>query len=188
MIMIQMMHHRCILLLHFWCLMVTTTAWILPPPTCHRPSSSSSSSLRVKFDGTQWVAESKEEATGYGVVKTLLLYGPAPTLRRVLQPYEYNQAVLKFMATEGCSRDVAQGNMEYYFRNPNDWFARRLLEEKRGGERFDYITLEPTDLVLRLIWTGLVLLFFQQLFNKIATGEIDLTKNHQFDFLLQAFS
>jgi hypothetical protein len=173
------MHHAILLLL--W---LTVATALVVPTTTRRPSTSS---LRVKFDGTQWVAESEQEATGYGILKTFLLYGPTPTLRRLLQPYEYNQAVLKFMASEGCSRMVAQGNMEYYFRNPNDWFARRLLEERRG-ERFDYCTLEPTDLALRLIWTGLVLLFFQQLLAKIASGEIDLSKNHQFDFLMNAFS
>jgi len=138
----------------------------------------------AKFDGEQWVTESDAECpeAGYGVGRTFLRYGPTPTVRRIFQPQEYEQAVLKFMASELCDRDVAQGNMDYYMRNPNDWFAMRMKEEKTGV-KFDYVTIERKQVVLVLVWTALLLLFAQQFIAKVSSGEIDFSKNHQFDFL-----
>jgi hypothetical protein len=72
--------------------------------------------MAPKFDGEKWVTTSPEEepSAGYGAEKTLLLHGPKPFLNRVFQPDDYEQAVLKFMAGDKCSRDDAQGNMDKY--------------------------------------------------------------------------
>jgi hypothetical protein len=117
-------------------------------------ASASSSSHRtranmVKFDGDKWMPESDQEGpeAGYGVARTFFRHGPTPAARRVFQPAEYEQAVLKFMANDKCSRDVAQGNMDYYLRNPNDWFAMRMQEEK-SGYKFDYVSIDAQKIVL----------------------------------------
>jgi hypothetical protein len=74
--------------------------------------------MAPRFDtaSNKWVATKPEdEATsGYSVYKTLLLRGPKPFLHRVLQPDDYEQAVLKFMAGDGVDRNTAQGNMDAY--------------------------------------------------------------------------
>jgi hypothetical protein len=72
--------------------------------------------MAPKWDGEKWVPTSPEEGpeAGYGPGKTLLLQGPKPFLTRIFQPQDYEQAVLKFMAGDKCSRDEAQGNMDLY--------------------------------------------------------------------------
>jgi len=62
----------------------------------------------------KWETNSPETdgpEAGYGPGKTLLLQGPKPFLHRIFQPDQYEQAVLKYMASENCNRIEAQGNM-----------------------------------------------------------------------------
>lgn len=62
---------------------------------------------------------------GYGIGKTLLLRGPKPFFHRLFQPDDYEQAVLKFMAGEKCSRIEAQGNMDAYLESK--WSPGRII-------------------------------------------------------------
>jgi hypothetical protein len=84
-------------------------------------SFSSSLSMAPKYDkSTQLWAPSKPEEgpeAGYSPSKTLLLHGPKPYFQRIFTPDDYEQAVLKFMSGDKCSRDVAQGNMDAYLRS-----------------------------------------------------------------------
>lgn len=116
----------------------------------------------VKFDkkASEWVATSPDEepSAGYGVVGALLRHGPKPALDRLTQPDVYEQAVLKFMAQEKCSRQDAEGNMDAFRRNPNDWMEARYLMQKTGY-RPDYVTLKPTKLILTLAWVGVLALY-----------------------------
>jgi hypothetical protein len=88
--------------------------------------SSSSLSMAPKYDKKteKWSATKPEEGpeAGYPPTKTLLLHGPKPYFQRIFTPDDYEQAVLKFMSGDKCSRDVAQGNMDAYLRSK---FARR---------------------------------------------------------------
>jgi hypothetical protein len=73
--------------------------------------------MAPKFDKStnRWIPGPRDgPEAGYGVGKTLLLRGPKPFLHRLFQPDDYEQAVLKFMSSEGCSRTEAQGNMDAY--------------------------------------------------------------------------
>lgn len=128
----------------------------------------------AKFDGEKWVPESDAEdpTSGYGIARTILRHGPTPALRRIFQPAQYEQAVLKFMAQEGCDRNVAQGNMDYYFRNPNDWFALRL-REKEMGIKYDLVSVDSTKTGLVVVWSVLLALFTQQFVSRVQSGEID---------------
>jgi hypothetical protein len=77
--------------------------------------------MAPKYDeATQkWSPTTPEDGpeAGYGPTKTFLLHGPKPFLQRIFTPDDYEQTVYKFMAGEKCSRDVAQGNMDAYFRS-----------------------------------------------------------------------
>jgi hypothetical protein len=83
-------------------------------------------SMAPKYDKRteKWSPSKPEEGpeAGYPPTKTLLLHGPKPYLQRIFTPDDYEQAVLKFMSGDKCSRDVAQGNMDAYLRSK---FARR---------------------------------------------------------------
>lgn len=106
-----------------------------------------------KYINEKWVAQSEAEMSGagYDVVGTLIRHGPLPACRRIFQPDDYEQAVLKFMASEKCDCNTAQGNMDAYMRNPNDWFASRLKDESRGY-KVDYVTINPIEVALVSVW------------------------------------
>lgn len=114
--------------------------------------------MAPRFVGGEWVPNSPEEApeAGYGIGKTLLLHGPKPFFSRIFQEREYEQAVLKFMATDGVSRVEAQGNMDAYLRNPNDWAYQRFESQKKGVT-VNYWDIKPKELGLVLVWSTVVL-------------------------------
>ena len=136
-------------------------------------SSSSSSVLRMvpKFVGNKWVPQSPEEGpeAGYDIVGTLLRQGPEPALTRIFSPDDYEQAVLKFMASEKCDRDTAQGNMDAYLRNPPDWTYVRMEDQKRGFVR-DYVTLKPLEVGKVLVWSTIVFALVGRAIYALTTG------------------
>lgn len=120
--------------------------------------SPSARSMAPKFIGSKWVAQSDAEkpGAGYDVFGTLLRQGPEPAITRIFNPDDYEQAVLKFMASEKCDRNTAQGNMDAYLRNPPDWTYVRMEDEKRGFTR-DYVTLKPKEVAKVLVWSSMVM-------------------------------
>ncbi len=115
-------------------------------------------SMAPRFVGGEWVANSPDERpeAGYGPGKTLLMHGPKPFFSRIFQEREYEQAVLKFMAQDGVSRIEAQGNMDAYLRNPNDWAYQRF-ESQRKGVKVNYWDIKPKELGLVFVWSTVVL-------------------------------
>jgi hypothetical protein len=113
--------------------------------------------MAPKYIKDKWVPQSDAEmpSAGYDVFGTLLRQGPQPALTRIFQPDDYEQAVLKFMAGDNCDRNTAQGNMDAYLRNPADWTFSRMEEERRGYKR-DYVTIQPKDVALVLVWSTFV--------------------------------
>mmetsp|Transcript_29216 Transcript_29216/g.42888 ORF Transcript_29216/g.42888 Transcript_29216/m.42888 type:complete len:184 (-) Transcript_29216:99-650(-) len=99
----------------------------------------------------------EEASAGYGVFGSLLRQGPVPFVQRLKDPAMYEQAVLKMMASEGMDRNEAQGNMDAYLQNPNDW-ALQKYEEKNGAPKFDYANanMDPKQLVLTGLWSALL--------------------------------
>jgi hypothetical protein len=125
----------------------------------------------VKFDGTtnQWIttdpAKEGPEA-GYGIWGTVLRGGPVPFMTRLTSPETYEQAVLKYMATDKVDRIVAQANMDKYLENPNDWSYYRTQ-----GMDPDYVTIDTKGLFLRLVWASLVGVFVGRAVYSMVTGE-----------------
>ena len=127
-----------------------------------------------KFDAvtSKWVATDPSHLPEacYPPTRTLIMQGPKPYLTRIFQPDDYEQAVLKFMAVDQCSREVAQGNMDAYLRNPQDWqFAR--LEEKRLGIKYDYTTVNTNKLVLTVVWSAFLMGLAGRAVYSAATGD-----------------
>ena len=83
----------------------------------------SSLSMAPRFDkaSEKWFATkpSEEKEAGYGPLGSLIRCGPKPFFNHLLFFEQYDQAVLKYMATDGCSRNEAQANMDFYVENPN---------------------------------------------------------------------
>jgi hypothetical protein len=46
-------------------------------------------------------------SAGYGIVGSLYRAGPVPFIQRIVNAESYEQAVLKYMAQEGCDRIVS---------------------------------------------------------------------------------
>ena len=97
------------------CLLAAASAFA--PVQQQTTTTTTTTTLRMapKWDGDQWVATTPEEGTdAYPAYKTLLLHGPIPFYNRVFKAGDYEQAVLKFMASDKCDRLEAQGNMDFY--------------------------------------------------------------------------
>ncbi len=121
-----------------WFLVLFLTLTVAQAFVVSRQTAGSSSSLSMapKYDKTtqKWSVSKAEEGpeAGYPPSRTLLLHGPKPYFQRIFTPDDYEQAVLKFMSGDKCSRDEAQGNMDAYLRSK---FARRC-NGTRGVELF----------------------------------------------------
>eukprot|EP00978_Attheya_sp_CCMP212_P009341 scaffold22073_cov47-Attheya_sp.AAC.2 len=123
-------------------------------------------SMAPKYDPEteKWSPTTPEDEEGYPVFGTLLRQGPKPFFQRLSSGDDYEQAVYKYMAKEECSRNEAQGNMDAYFENPNDWQYQKL-QEKDGAEKFDYANanMDPKQLVLTAIWSVVVTYFLSDI-------------------------
>lgn len=119
----------------------------------------------ARFDKSteRWIPENDDETAGagYGLVGSLIRAGPLPFFKRVTSPDTYDQAVLKYMATDDCDRNEAQGNMDAFFENPNDWQFQKL-QEKNGAAKYDYANANtsPKDVALTGAWAAIVFWFF----------------------------
>eukprot|EP00568_Trieres_chinensis_P013605 CAMPEP_0183292536 /NCGR_PEP_ID=MMETSP0160_2-20130417/1561_1 /TAXON_ID=2839 ORGANISM="Odontella Sinensis, Strain Grunow 1884" /NCGR_SAMPLE_ID=MMETSP0160_2 /ASSEMBLY_ACC=CAM_ASM_000250 /LENGTH=148 /DNA_ID=CAMNT_0025453501 /DNA_START=118 /DNA_END=564 /DNA_ORIENTATION=+ len=105
----------------------------------------------------RWYPTEPEDTEGYGPVGSLIRQGPKPFLERVLKPDDYEQAVFKYMANTGVNRREAQGNMDAYLRNPNDW-AFQKNEEAKGRSKLDYgeFNTSPKQVLLTATWATMV--------------------------------
>ena len=88
-----------------------------------KPTTVPKSALPTFNKKTQRWEAGKDAEEGYDVIGTLLRNGPVPTFTRLTNPDDYEQAVFKFQAKEKCDINTAQGNMDAYFENPNDWYV-----------------------------------------------------------------
>jgi len=115
----------------------------------------------------RWTPSSEEEsaANNYPVINSLLRHGPKAFISRITQPDMYDQAVMKFMAKDNVERWVAQGNMDRFNENAQDWAFERM-EMERMGKTYDYVTLKPKQVILSSIWAGVVFWFANDLFQR----------------------
>lgn len=100
-------------------LLTTTNAFQISPSTplqVRRTTSSSSSSALLasapRFDKAteKWIVtdpETQGPSAGYNIIGSLYRAGPVPVVTRIFNGEQYEQAVLKFMAAEGCDRVVS---------------------------------------------------------------------------------
>ena len=125
---------------------VHSSAFVLSPSknAVHR---STSLSMTVRFDKAagKWFTDDPGEMAGssYGPIGSLYRAGPKPFLQHLLNPETYDQAVLKYMAQAGCDRTEAQGNMDAFLDNPQDW-AYQKLSEQNGGFKKDLYVVHDT--------------------------------------------
>ena len=148
-----------------------TTIWIMtlcwlgavqafqPTPSVQtslfKTSSSSSLSMAPRFDKStqKWIPTSDAEmpSAGYDIWGTLLRQGPKPFVSRLVNPGEYEQAILKLMAGDKIPYIEAQASMDAFLENPNDWAYDRFNNPGR-----DYLTLNKKAILLTLVWSTVV--------------------------------
>lgn len=126
--------------------------------------------MAPKFDATaqRWIPTTDDEkTTAYGPIGSLIRAGPLPFFQRIINADEYEQAVLKFMATDGCDRKEAQGNMDAYLENPQDWAYQKMCE-RNGKPKKDYANANtsPKQLILTGIWSVIVFWFASDIISK----------------------
>lgn len=109
---------------------------------------------------------------GYNLLGSLYRAGPVPVIQRIFNPTSYEQAVLKYMAKEQCSRIEAMGNMDAYLESPNDWAYQKMCEREKGAAVKDYANanMEPKQIILSTIWAGVVVVFGYDLVTGVIEG------------------
>jgi len=145
-------------------LIISSTFLQLVKSFCNSPDVRRTTALLMapRFDRQteRWEATkpSEEASEGYGPIGSLIRAGPLPFFQRIVNADQYEQAVLKYMANDGVDRMEAQGNMDAYFENPNDW-AYQKLQERKGGPKKDFANANtsPKQLVLTGIWSLIVI-------------------------------
>ncbi|KAL7512543.1 hypothetical protein ACHAXN_011322 [Cyclotella atomus] len=132
--------------------------------------------MAPRFDKStqRWYTDDPAEQAGasYGPVGSLYRAGPKPFLQRIFNPDTYDQAVLKYMAQDGCDRKEAQGNMDAFLENPQDWAYQKTCEQN-GAFKKDYANanMSPKQVTLSTIWGLGVVYFFESLaYNGIQGG------------------
>ena len=110
-------------------------------------------------------------SAGYNLIGSLYRAGPVPFFQRIVNADTYEQAVLKYMAQEGCDRKEAQGNMDAFLENPQDW-AYQKMEEKNGKPKKDYANanMDPQQIILSTVWAAVVVVFAYDLVTGVAEG------------------
>mmetsp|Transcript_888 Transcript_888/g.2068 ORF Transcript_888/g.2068 Transcript_888/m.2068 type:complete len:178 (+) Transcript_888:124-657(+) len=88
----------------------------------------------------------------YGIGRTLLGNGPVPFFTRLTSPDDYMQAVYKFQANEKCTIRYAQGNMDAYFENPQDWAYQRTVEDNGGYKKKYGDPIPQKQIILTTVW------------------------------------
>jgi hypothetical protein len=129
----------------------------------------------------RWEPSSPEEesSAGYPPIGSLIRQGPLPFIQRLKEPDQYDQAVLKMMGEREYPRGEAQGNMDAYLANPNDW-ANQKFAEKNGAPKFDFerVNMDPKGLILTGIWAAGVIFFLYRGINFLTVGCDDLCRDH----------
>jgi hypothetical protein len=88
----------------------------------------------------------------YPIGRTLLGNGPLPAFTRLTNSEDYMQAVYKFQANEKSDIRYAQGNMDAYFENPNDWAYQRRVEERGGYKKKYGAPIAQKQVILTIVW------------------------------------
>ncbi|OEU14742.1 hypothetical protein FRACYDRAFT_269658 [Fragilariopsis cylindrus CCMP1102] len=142
-------------------------------------SSSSSStqvatSLLPTFDKKtqRWSPAEGSEEEPYGLGRTLLGNGPVPAITRITQSDDYMQAVLKFQANEKSTIRYAQGNMDAYFENPNDWAYQRTSEDRGGYKKKYGEPLDKKSVLLTVVWGVGISAFIVNFGYTLVTGRV----------------
>ena len=58
-------------------------------------------------NGFTWIYQTESPSAGYNLIGSLYRAGPVPFFQRIVNADSYEQAVLKYMAQEGCDRVVS---------------------------------------------------------------------------------
>ena len=157
----------------------------VPTTISHQIYTKLHASIKPKFNKStnRWEEPpGYEDEETYGPIGSLLRQGPSPFLTRITKSGEYEQAVLKYMASENVSRLEAQGNMDAYFNNAADWSYQKM-EEKRGAPKVDYTKVKTKDVILALIWaTFITPLLVRIAFLIVVNGNWDVRVDQIVDF------
>jgi hypothetical protein len=114
--------------------------------------------LRPKFNAATQKWERAADDSGeypYDAVGSLLRHGPAPFLKRTFEADAYEQAVLKYMASDSVGRAEATGNMDAFFNSAQDWAFQKMAERK-GAKKVDYTALSKKQAILTVVWAVFV--------------------------------
>lgn len=88
----------------------------------------------------------------YDILGSALRHGPSPAITRLFKRDEYEQGVLKYMLSAGCSRYEATGNVDAKLNNAVDWVYQKMEEKNKGKPKVDYCKLDKKQAILTSVW------------------------------------
>ncbi|KAL7448263.1 hypothetical protein ACHAWC_000486, partial [Mediolabrus comicus] len=139
-------------------------SYAFAPTSSINAARDTSLSMAPRFDKSteRWITDDPAEMAGasYGPIGSLYRAGPKPFFTRIFNPDTYDQAVLKYMAQDGCDRKEAQGNMDAFLDNMQDW-AYQKTQEQNGAYKKDYANanMQPKQVILSTVW-GVGVIYF----------------------------
>lgn len=160
-----MLHNR--LLISFCLLLAAQLPQIDAFVLRSRPSFNAGSiAMAPKYNAAtqRWEPTDPQDTVGYPPIGSLIRQGPLPFFKRLTNADEYEQGVLKMMATNNLTRNQAQGSFDAYLQNPGDWTLQKIAEDK-GAPKYDYenANMEPKQLILTASWTSILLVVISRI-------------------------
>lgn len=92
-----------------------------------------------------------EEDT-YDEMHTLLRHGPIAFFHRVISKGEYERGIEMFALRTGCSKKVAQGNIDAALADPNSWVFNKLHADDTKEPDYANVNSKPHQLALTAAW------------------------------------
>jgi hypothetical protein len=108
---------------------------------------------------------------GYGIIETVVRNGPLPFIQRIINPGDYEQAVLKYMATAKVGRKEAQGNMDASLENAADWAYQKAQEQNCAPKKDFAKSPSEKQYVLAGTWSAIVFWFFGSIIADALAGK-----------------
>ena len=103
-------------------------------------------------DTNRWEKSSLDDGKyPYDAIGSALRHGPSPFLTRVFNADEYEQGILKYMATAKVDRAEATGNIDAKLNNAIDWAYQKMEVRRKSMDLFAHAMITAFYLYSRIV-------------------------------------
>ena len=113
--------------------------------------------LRARYEDDPWLTSTERQPLSGESLEVLFRYGPVVYGSRCLDPEEYNASVRQFMEKRGCSRALAEQNINEFLADGTAYMAKTTDKSYKGPKEED---LKPNvglvDKLLVVAWVAIL--------------------------------